>query len=44
MARRFMNKYYDDLDPEQRDIVDRYITTKNGFIQAVKKLQIAEGN
>ena len=43
MARRFMNKYYDDLEPEQRDIVDRYITTKNGFIQAVKKLQIAEG-
>lgn len=43
MARRFMNKYYDDLEPEQREIVDRYITTKNGFIQAVKKLQIAEG-
>lgn len=43
MARRFMNRYYDDLEPEQRDIVDRYITTKNGFTQAVKKLQIAEG-
>ena len=43
MARRFMNKYYDELEPEQRDIVDRYITTKNGFVQAVKKLQIAEG-
>jgi hypothetical protein len=43
MARRFMNKYYDDLEPEQRDIIDRYVTTKNGFIQAVKKLQIAEG-
>lgn len=43
MARRFMNKYYDDLEPEQRDIVDRYIKTKNGFMQAVQKLQISEG-
>ena len=43
MARRFMNKYYDELEQEQRDIVDRYITTKNGFIQAVKQLKIAEG-
>ena len=43
MARRFMNKYYDDLEPEQRDIVDRYIKTKNGFMQAVQKLHIAEG-
>ena len=43
MARRFMNKYYDDLEPEQREIVDRYIKTKNGFMQAVQKLQISEG-
>lgn len=42
LAKRFMNAYYDLMNDEQRDTVDRYITTKNGFKQAIEKLKIAE--
>ena len=41
-AKRFMDKYY-RMEPEQRDIVHKYIKTKKGFMQAIKNLNITEG-
>lgn len=41
-AKRFMDKYY-RMEPEQRDIVHKYIKTKKGFLQAIKNLNITEG-
>ena len=40
-ARRFMNAYY-KMDDEKREIVDKYIKTKNGFQQAIKSLEVRE--
>lgn len=41
-AKRFMDKYY-RMEPEQRDIVHKYIKTKKGFLQAIKNLNVTEG-
>ena len=40
-ARRFMNAYL-QMEPEKRDMIDKYIKTKNGFKQAIKSLDIRE--
>jgi hypothetical protein len=41
-AKRFMDVYY-RMEPEQKDIVHKYIKTKKGFMQAIKNLNITEG-
>lgn len=41
-AKHFMDKYY-RMEPEQRDIVHKYIKTKKGFLQAIKNLNVTEG-
>ena len=40
-ARRFMNAYL-RMEPEKRDIIDKYIKTKKGFRQAIQTLDIRE--
>jgi len=40
-ARRFMNAYL-KMEPEKRDIIDKYIKTKKGFRQAIQTLDIRE--
>jgi len=40
-AKRFMDVYY-RMEPEQKDIVHKYIKTKKGFMQAIKNLNITE--
>ena len=40
-ARRFMNAYY-KMDDDKREVVDKYIKTKNGFQQAIKSLEVRE--
>ena len=40
-ARRFMNAYL-KMEPEKRDIIDKYIKSKRGFRQAIQTLDIRE--
>lgn len=40
-ARRFMNAYL-KMEPEKRDIIDKYIKSKRGFKQAIQTLDIRE--
>ena len=40
-AKRFMKAYY-KMDNDKREIVDKYIKTKNGFQQAIKSLEVRE--
>lgn len=42
MAKRFIDAYYDRMDNDQRELVDRYIKTKNGFKTLISKLQIKD--
>ena len=42
MAKRFIDAYYDRMDTDQRELVDRYIKTKNGFKTIISKLQIKD--
>ncbi len=40
LARRFTMAYHDIARPEQKDLIKKYIKTKDGFKQVVKQMQL----